>query len=228
MLVKQAEVIVGGTSQTSKMPGRSWSTSARRCVVGGKLRGVKGSTCSHCYALQGAYNWDSYENAADRRWDALQRALSSAASKALFIRAMVTIASRQRHFRWHDSGDIHGVEHLRMIVAIAKAAPNTLFWLPTREYGLVAQYLDSGETIPDNLVIRISAPMIAQNPRALKCRFAGVSGITFSTVGLSEDNPEQVTLQCPSRRYQNTCGPCRACWSPNALVIDYPLHGYEV
>ena len=55
MKVKEARKITGSMTRTSKMPGLSYSLPAWECQVGSKLRAVKGSVCSGCYALKGNY-----------------------------------------------------------------------------------------------------------------------------------------------------------------------------
>ena len=52
---KQAEAIVGTLSKPSKMPGYAYSTPAKRCIIGQKMRQVAGSICAFCYALKGRY-----------------------------------------------------------------------------------------------------------------------------------------------------------------------------
>ena len=55
MLVKEAKEITGSLTRTSKMPGLSYSLPAWECKTGSKLRKVKDSVCSMCYALKGNY-----------------------------------------------------------------------------------------------------------------------------------------------------------------------------
>ena len=50
-------------SNTSKMPCKSWGIPASSCKTGAKLRKVKGSVCSGCYAHKGAYSWKAVKNA---------------------------------------------------------------------------------------------------------------------------------------------------------------------
>ncbi len=69
--IKQAEAIVGGLSETSKMPTMSISLPATLCKTGQKLRKVEGSVCSKCYACKGAYTWKATVDALQRRVDAL-------------------------------------------------------------------------------------------------------------------------------------------------------------
>ena len=55
MRVKEAKKITGSMTRTKKMPGLSYSLPAWECITGKKLRAVKGSVCSGCYALKGNY-----------------------------------------------------------------------------------------------------------------------------------------------------------------------------
>ena len=55
MKVSEAVKITGPMTRTSKMPGLSYSLPAWECQVGAKLRTVKGSGWSGCYALKGNY-----------------------------------------------------------------------------------------------------------------------------------------------------------------------------
>ena len=55
--LKEAKAIVGGLSNPSKMPGYGYGLSAFKCMTGSKLRLIKNSTCSMCYALKLRYIW---------------------------------------------------------------------------------------------------------------------------------------------------------------------------
>ena len=118
------DALTGGLSAPSKMPGHSYSISAKRCNVGAKLRNVKGSTCSKCYALKGRYAFPNVAAAMERRFQAM-RANSTAWAAAMIASIVKTGDS---HFRWHDSGDLQGMNHLMAIVFIAEATPNVQHW----------------------------------------------------------------------------------------------------
>ena len=66
-------------------------------------------------------------------------------------RAMTVLVKGKKHFRWHDSGDLQGVWHLKNIFEVCNNTPATMHWLPTQE----RQYLPLG-SYPANLVIRLS------------------------------------------------------------------------
>ena len=55
MKIIDAKKITGSLTRTSKMPGLSYSLPAWECKTGSKLRKIKNSVCSMCYALKGNY-----------------------------------------------------------------------------------------------------------------------------------------------------------------------------
>ena len=180
---------------------------ASYCNVGSKLRTVKGSTCATCYAMRGKYPIPVVNDALERRYASLDNP-EWANAMAHMINTL-DIA----HFRWHDSGDVKSVAHLTQIVEVARMTPNTEHWLPSREYQIVEDYLDTG-TVPDNLVIRTSAPMV-DGPAV------SVRGLPTSTV-IRHTEPD--TFICQSKSRGNRCGSCRACWNPDIPNVAYPWH----
>lgn len=209
MLIKQALEIIGGLSEPSKMPCYSYSIPAQKCVTGMKLRNVKNSVCSKCYCLKGNYGFPVVRNALARRFDSL--------SNPLWVEAMtVAIGKKEKsgHSRIHDSGDIQSVGHLANIVQVAKNLPHIKFWLPTREYSMVAEYLKSA-TFPDNLIVRLSAYMIdGPAPTALANRLGvGTSGVSTKT-----------SFTCPAPNQGGKCLDCRACWSKSVANVNYKTH----
>lgn len=193
-------------SKPSKMPGHAYSIPADRCHTGARLRKVAGSTCSHCYALKGRYLFGNVKAAQGRRFDAIKH--------PGWVDRMVELITDagDEHFRWHDAGDLQGVWHLELIVAIAARLPSVRFWLPTREYGMVRDWLfDHPEGFPDNLNVRLSAHMVGQamNP---------VAGLTTSSVDAKAGHA------CPAPTQGNACGDCRACWDRKVPNVDYHRH----
>ena len=53
----EAHKIVGGLSNPSKMPGKGYNLPAKKCLIGPKLRPIPGTTCHHCYAHKGRYEY---------------------------------------------------------------------------------------------------------------------------------------------------------------------------
>ena len=198
MKVKEAAAITGSMTRTSKLPGLSYSLPAWECKTGSKLRKIKNSVCSACYALKGNYT----------RYKAIKAAqyvrLASLNSE-LWTAAIVTQIKRQKYFRWHDAGDVQDLNHLNKIYEVCRLTPDTKHWMPTRE-AWIKDHLDSK---PDNLVIRFSAPMIDQAAPA-------------SWPNSSEVVTEGAT--CPAPQQDNSCGDCRNCWNPEIKTIKYGKH----
>lgn len=65
-------------------------------------------------------------------------------------------ASMTRFFRYHVSGDIPNILYLIDMVLTAKQQPGTTFLAFTKQYHIVNQYLNDGNTIPANLKIIFS------------------------------------------------------------------------
>ena len=206
---KQAEEIVGTLSKPSKMPGFAYSTPAKRCQIGMKMRGVVGSMCAFCYALKGRYVFPNVVKAMERRFASL--------TNDLWVDAMTYLIGKVKnpHFRWHDSGDLQGVWHIEKIVKIAKNLPNISFWLPTREYAFVSTYIEQGGEVPANLTIRLSALMMDGPAPVGIAQRLGLCVSGASKVG---------NFNCPSSKQGNKCGDCRKCWDKNEFAIDYKKH----
>ena len=82
----------------------------------------------------------------------------------LWVEAMASLINwyknKSNYFRWHDSGDLQGVAHLKKIVEVCNKTPGVSHWLPTREAGFVKEYKNKFGDFPKNLVVRISATMV--------------------------------------------------------------------
>ena len=198
MNIKEAQAITGSMTRTSKMPGLSYSLPAWECKTGSKLRRIKNSVCSACYALKG--NYTRY-----KAIKAAQYVRLASLNNELWTTAIVTQIKRQKYFRWHDAGDVQDVQHLNKIYEVCRLTPGTKHWMPTRE-AWIKDHLDSK---PDNLVIRFSAPMIDQAAPA-------------SWPNSSEVVTEGAT--CPAPQQGNSCGDCRNCWNPEIKTIKYGKH----
>jgi len=205
--LKQAKELIGGYTVTSKMPTISYSISAKDCITGSKLRKIKNTVCSDCYALKG-----NYIRYAKNIEPAMERRLNSISSPN-WTNAMIYIMKNQKAvinsglFRWHDSGDIQSMEHLQKIVDIATATPNIKHWLPTKESNLIQNFKG---VIPKNLIIRLSGTFV--DGKAPKYK-------NTSTVVSSKD---QAT--CKSFEQNGQCLSCVQCWDSSIKNISYLNH----
>jgi hypothetical protein len=159
--------------------------------------------------MKGNYVFPDVKAALEKRYQSL--------TNPLWVEAMVTLISRSKNefFRWHDSGDIQGLWHLEKIVEIAKRLPYIKFWLPTREYGMIQEYIEKGNVLPDNLIVRLSAFMVdGPAPEALAKRLkVVVSGVS-----------DQSSYTCPASNQDNECRDCRACWNKETFCVSYRKH----
>ena len=213
--IKELESKVGGLSKPSKMPCHGYSIPASRCHVGQKMRNVKGSICSVCYALKGRYAFKQIQNALERRYQSL--------SRSDWVDTMAELIKRKEKsgfFRWHDSGDLQSIEHLQKIVEIANRLPQVKFWLPTREYNIVARYIRQNTSMgfnkrpfPENLTVRLSGLMLdGKAPNARQNPF-----------GLPTSGAVAVGYNCPADKQGNKCLDCRLCWD-STVHVNYKKH----
>jgi len=198
---KEANKITGGLSAPGKMPEGSYNLPASACATGQKLREVPGTPCWGCYAFKGRYNFPNVK-------DALARRLESLGHRD-WIQAMAVLIKGKKFFRWHDSGDIQSVDHLKKIFEVCDLTPDTQHWLPTQE----RQFLPlPGSSIPKNLLIRLSNAKNDTKP--------GTAWTHWSTV-VTEPRSGHV---CPAPEQGNNCGSCRACWSKDVHEVQYKIH----
>ena len=125
MLKKEAERITGGLSAPGKMPEGSYNIPASACQTGAILREIPDTPCHECYAFKNRYNFPNVKKALQRRLKSL--------THPQWVEAMTTLVRKKKHFRWHDSGDIQSVDHLKKIFEVCNNTPGTMHWLPTQE-----------------------------------------------------------------------------------------------
>ena len=203
MNLKEAKKITGGLSSPSKMPGYAYNLPAWRCITGVKLQAVEGSVCEVCYAMKGRYRFPNVKDALNRRLNSL--------THPKWISAMAFLithySKKQPWFRWHDSGDLQGIDHLKNIFMVCNLTSWIQHWMPTREVKILKGI--QPEIVPKNLIIRVSSHMIDQAP------------VNFwphtSTV-------VRAGKTCPAQEQGNECGSCRQCWNKDVSNVAYPLH----
>ena len=214
MLKKHADAIHGGLTQTSKMPCKSYSLPTEACQTGFKMAQIPGTVCAVCYADRGFYSMyaKTIKPAQFARLDSL--------TDEMWSDAIANSIGNDSFFRWHDSGDLQSLSHLEQIVRVCELTPNTRHWLPTREFGIVKEFISKHgiNSIPGNLVVRLSA-MRVDEPVKIPKSLQGIRGITVSNVHKSEP----LGQTCIAPEQNGECRECRACWSPDT-VISYAVH----
>ena len=153
MNLKEAKAITGGLSEPSKMPGYAYNLPAAACITGAQLVKIPGSVCAGCYALKGRYRFPNVKEALNRRLKSL--------TDPKWIEAMTVLVAHYSlkvpFFRWHDSGDLQSVQHLKNIFEVCNQTPHTLHWLPPREARFLK--LMDPDVVPKNLKIVLSDHM---------------------------------------------------------------------
>ena len=119
-------------------------------------------------------------------------------------------SKKVKFFRWHDSGDVQNLDHLRRIYAVCRLTPSVKHWMPTRE----AWTKDYIVEAPDNLVVRFSIPMVDQA--------AGDSWQWTSTVNSLK--PKKSTLHVQPLLRAISVKTVRACWDKSIKNICYGEH----
>lgn len=202
-------------SKTSKMPCHSWSTEAiSTCNRGCKLAEIEGSVCHGCYATSHLYRWPAVVK---RRVDNLEQYKSNTSKWVTAISNKIR-RTKSPYFRWFDSGDLISTEQLMHIAIVCTLTSDKTHWLPTREYGIVKDYLSKGFKFPANLNIRISADMVNEDLTSL-LKITEDMPVTLSAVETDPIEREGFLLCRATVLGTGSCGECRACWhSPDIIV----------
>jgi len=221
MDVKTAKEITGGLSNTTKMPGASYSLPASACITGSKLRAVAGSVCSKCYACKGTYRYPVVKKCLEKRLASLTDPGWTVAMFVLINEEVRKHLETGKWFRWHDSGDIQSVQHLQNIFDVVKALPNVHFWLPTKELNILKMWLSKNPEIlpPSNVTIRISASMIDYTLKA-----SGFPTSAVATANFDDTIADVPVHHCPAPSQEGQCKDCRACWDKNVPLVAYHIH----
>jgi len=207
--LKQANIIIGGgLTKTSKMSTLSYSIPAKECKQGSKLRKINNSVCSTCYAQKGNYTrYKAISEAQYKRLNSIKNPFWVLAMVHLITNSKAT--KETKLFRWHDSGDLQNLKHLRKIIDIARLTPDIKHWLPTKEKALI-ESLQPIE-IPKNLVIRLSGSMIDQKQPP---KYKHTSTVTT----------DKAKATCKSFENNGKCNDCVKCWDSTIKNIAYLKH----
>lgn len=206
--IKQAKLTTGGgLTQNSKMPCPTYNLPPSACKTGSKLASMENSICSDCYACKGF-------SKVYKSIDASQHARLDSIDSPDWVESMIKLIKPLPFFRFHSAGDIQSAKHFKDIVTIIEACPDTRFWIPTRERGIIKDYLKSGGRIPKNLTLRLSATRFDEAS-------ATFNGLPTST---SHKDKEPIGFECRAPSNNGECGTCRACWDSSVSNVSYKRH----
>lgn len=222
--VKAAQEIARISNGNTKMPGSTFAQDSFACNVGSRLAKVENSVCSKCYARRIQAHRPSVNTGWKANLEKARKWLSvnpdQWVAACVFQIKRMADKSGENYHRWFDSGDLDSLDQLIAIARVAEQTPDIKHWLPTREIGLVMEYMRKGHKRPDNLVIRVSSPMIDDAPLSYF--------LNTSTVHTKNATNYVASHVCPASQQGNSCGwgkkACRACWDVNVRNVSYPKH----
>ena len=200
-------------SKTSKLGTKSWSLQALETCPGSKAAdGSLVPACSGCYATTGMYHFGAVkavraDNKADWKRDG-------------WTADMVKALSKDKHFRWFDSGDMYSLELAEKMYQIMVNTPNTKHWLPTRMHKFPKfQAIIAKMQALDNVMVRPSSDAVDGTYTK------GVHGSTILPEGAPV--PDGVVV-CNAPNQDGKCMDCRACYDKQVPVIGYVAHGRKM
>ena len=120
----------------------------------------------------------------------------------------------KRRFRWFDSGDLQSEKMLDDICKVCRNTPHILHWLPTKEVGLMQEFIKTKERLPKNLNVRVSAYMVNGKPVKLK-------GMSVSVVITKDKLGKCGGFDCPvyaDPDHGKKCGDCDFCYKSKGRV----------
>ena len=218
--------VVPGTTnalltETSKMPGPSWSLPAGRSCPR-----ACGDICNegNCYATKGMYAFANVKAAQEARFGWTRECLKTAEGRALWVEVMVNAIQsvNVEYFRVHDAGDMFNVAYAEMWFQVISRLPEVKFWIPTRAWQLPGGMLPVFDPLMNTLRKIASLPNASVRPSALNFGEAApvVSGLH---AGASAGN-DAAPYQCPAYKQDGNCGDCRHCWTDKTQSVNYPIH----
>jgi len=201
-------------SKTSKLDNiLSWSLQAIETCPGSKAsNGDLVAACSGCYATTGMYNFPGTK--------AVRADNKLAWQEDTWVDTMVKALTKQKYFRWFDSGDMYNLQLAHKMYNIMLATPHVKHWLPTRMHKFTKFHdiLAKMQALP-NVMVRASSDAVDGTY---------VDGVHGSTILPSADVvPAGVTV-CNAYQHGGKCNGCRACYDKSVAVIGYPAHGRKM
>jgi len=210
--------VIGGFSNTSKIPCLSIGMPTKYCITGSRASKTPGSICEGCYGKKGNYKFPAAERAAERRHERLKHGMNGGRSR--YVDAFSWLLNYElehntkhqdtKYFRWFDIGDIQGQDHMDIIMDIVKRTPGVKHWIPTKEVRMVMNWV-LNHTVPKNAVVRISNLKIDQSMDIVR-RMAKIPGL--AAAGVYTETPQRYAHACSAK----VCADCRICWSEKAVT----------
>lgn len=208
-------------TQTTKMPGPSWSLPAHKACPR-----ANGTICESCYAGKGCYRYRSTQNAQAVRFDWTVRSMRTAAGRADWVSTMVA-AIRQsgaRYFRVHDSGDMFNAPYAECWLEVCQRLSTVRFWIPTRAWQQPCGVLPVFDPLLAVLRKLAALPNVTVRPSALD--FGDLPPVVAGLhAGSTAEYSDLARVrECPAPKQGGHCGDCRTCWDSKGVPVTYRRH----
>ena len=116
---------------------------------------------------------------------------------------------------------INSFNSFKKIIKVCKQLPAVEFWLPTSRDDILIEYFEKGKgTIPKNLIIRYSAPQIAQSMPAFMVDLLKKWCVTYT-----ETTMDATKATCHASIDGGSCELCEDCFK--LIPITYLIHGVQ-
>ena len=197
-------------SKTSKLGTKSWSLQAFDTCPGARTAdGDTVDACRGCYARSGMYHFGAVK--------AVRAANKADWKRDDWTNDMIIALTKEKHFRWFDSGDMYSLSLAKKMFNIMLNTPNTKHWLPTRmaKFDKFKDIIAQMQALP-NVMVRVSSDSINGEY---------TPGVHGSTIIPTADDATDDMVVCRAYENDGKCGTCRACYDKSVNVIAYPAHG---
>jgi hypothetical protein len=208
-------------TQTSKMPGPSWSLPAHKACPR-----ANGTICDSCYASKGCYRYSSTQNAQNARFAWTVESMRTASGREQWTAAIVDGIRKSgcAYFRVHDSGDMFNVAYAECWLAVCLAMPGIRFWIPTRSWQKPKSPLPVFDPLLNTLRKLATLQNVTVRPSALDFG-DGAPVIAGLHAGSTAAMPDGLRAhQCPAPEQGGNCGDCRTCWDAKNTPVSYCRH----
>ena len=210
-------------TQTTKMPGPSWSIPAHK-----SCHRALGSICDNCYAGHGCYLYTTTRNAQAVRFAWTVESMRTLAGRRQWTDRMRYAIERTgaEWFRVHDSGDMFSVVYAECWLEICRETPRVGYWIPTRVWQSGSQNWVLPVLDPLMGIMRMLAqlPNVTVRPSALN--FGDYAPVVPGLhAGSTAEQPDVMRVrQCIAPEQDGECGGCRVCWTEKSVPVAYARH----
>lgn len=193
-------------NHTGKMSGlHSLSTSVvvnPHCI---KRQANGNSICAHCFAASMMKQYKQLNEVTTKNAEILT---------ASILPASVLPLIPVRYFRFESFGDLINTNQVINYFNIAAKNPDTLCALWTKNPHIIAQALERGYTIPANMQIVLSSPLVNKPIKSTKYTFVDKIFTVYD-----KEASKGVNINCGAR----SCLACGRCYRPNpeGVKIQY-------